>query len=137
CEPNASCDMIDPRMFKTYVKPALIRIAEELKGLKVLHICGKVGPIIQDMADCGFDGISIEEAIDVKRIKNLIGDVKILGYIQSKNLALNTPNAIKEEVKKALQSGVDLLEAGEGILLPTPLDNIRAMVEVVKEWKID
>ena len=135
CEPNASCDMIDPRMFKTYVKPALTRITDELGGLKVLHICGKVGPIIQDMVDCGFDGISVEEPLDIRRIKPLIGDVKILGGVQSKNLALNTPSSVREEVKKALEAGFDLIEAGEGILLPTPLDNIKAMVETVKEWK--
>jgi len=135
CEPNASCDMIDPRMFKTYVKPALTRITDELEGLKVLHICGKVGPIIQDMADCGFDGISIEEPLDIRKIRPLIGDVKILGNVQSKNLALNTSDAVREEVKKVLGAGVDLVEAGEGILLPTPLDNVKAMVETVKEWK--
>ncbi|MCP8313688.1 MAG: MtaA/CmuA family methyltransferase [archaeon] len=135
CEPNASCDMIDPRMFKIYVKPALMRIAEELKGLRVLHVCGKVGPIIEDMAECGFDGISIEEPLNIGKIKPMVGGVKILGNIQSKNLALNTPDAVKEETKKALEAGVDLLEAGEGILLPTPLDNIKAMVETVKEWK--
>ncbi|MCP8316250.1 MAG: hypothetical protein H3Z51_05220 [archaeon] len=87
------------------------------------------------MADCGFDGISIEEPLNIGKIKPIVGDVKILGNVQSKNLALATPNAIKEETKKALEAGVDLLEAGEGILLPTPLNNIKAMVETVKEWK--
>ncbi|MGQ9468563.1 MAG: uroporphyrinogen decarboxylase family protein [Nitrososphaerales archaeon] len=135
CEPNASCDMIEPRMFKSYVEPALTRITEELEGLKVLHICGKVGPIIQDMADCGFDGISIEEPLDIRRIKPIVGNVKILGNVQSKNLALGTPDAVREEARKALEAGVDLIEVGEGILLPTPLDNIKAMVEAVKGWK--
>jgi [methyl-Co(III) methanol-specific corrinoid protein]:coenzyme M methyltransferase len=135
-EPTASCDLISPKMFKDYVKPALIKIAEELRGLRVLHICGKAGPIIQDMVDCGFDGISIEEAVDISKIKPIVGDVKILGNISSKNtLLFGTPEAVKEETIKALEAGADLLEPGCGITPLTPLENIKAMVEVVEEWE--
>ncbi|MEM3584046.1 MAG: MtaA/CmuA family methyltransferase, partial [Nitrososphaerales archaeon] len=64
-EPSASGDLISPKMFKEFVKPALTKIANELKGIRLLHICGKAGPIIQDMVECGFDGISVEEAVDI------------------------------------------------------------------------
>ncbi|MEM3437701.1 MAG: uroporphyrinogen decarboxylase family protein [Nitrososphaerales archaeon] len=98
-------------------------------------MCGKAGPIIQDMVECGFDGISVEEAVDISKIKPIVGDVKILGNVSSKGKMLfGTPEEVKEEALKALNAGVDLLEPGCGISPPAPLDNIRAMVEALKEW---
>jgi len=136
-DPSASGDLISPKMFKEFVKPALTRIADELKGIRLLHICGKAGPMIPDMVECGYDGISIEEAVDVKKIKPIAQakDVKILGNVSSKgNMIFGTPDDVKEETLKALEAGVDLLEPGCGISPPAPLGHIKAMAEALKEW---
>jgi len=134
-EPTASGDLISPKMFKQFAKPALTRVADELKGIRLLHICGNATPMIADMAECGYDGISIEEAVDISKIKALVGDVKILGNVSSKGaMVMGKPEAVKQETFKALDAGVDLLEPGCGISLPAPLDNVKAMVEAAKEW---
>jgi len=137
-DPVAAPDLISPRMFKDIAKPALEKIADELDGIKVLHICGKTQPIVAEMADCGYHGISIEEAVDVAAAKPLVGDVKILGNVSSKGtLLFGTPEDVKAEAKKCIEAGVDLLEPGCGIAPPTPLANVKAFVEAAKEfgWK--
>jgi [methyl-Co(III) methanol-specific corrinoid protein]:coenzyme M methyltransferase len=129
-EPVASASLISPKMFKEFAKPALIRVAEELGGIRVLHICGNALPMIPDMVETGFDGISIEEDVDVAKIKPLVGDVKILGNVSSKGaLVMGDPNQVEDESRKALEAGVDLLEPGCGISPITPIDNIKAMVK--------
>lgn len=134
-DPTASPDLISPDMFKQFAKPALMRIAEELKGLKVLHICGDANAIIKDMAECGYHGISIEEAVDIKRAKSIVGDVKILGNVSSKKtLFMGSPEEVKEEARKAIEDGVDLLEPGCGFAPGSPLANIKAMVEAAIEY---
>jgi len=118
--------------------PALIRLAEGLKGIKVLHICGNATGIVPYMAKCGYHGISVEEAVDVARIKSLVGNVKILGNVSSKKtLLFGSPENVKEEARRAIEAGVDLLEPGCGIASLTPLANIKALVEAAKEygWK--
>lgn len=130
-EPVASADMISPKMFKEFVKPALAKIAEELGGIRVLHICGNASPIIPDMVETGFDGISIEEGVEIAKIKPLVGDVKILGNVSSKaTLAVGNPNRVETEARRALEAGVDLLEPGCGISPITSIDNIKALVKV-------
>lgn len=134
-DPTASGDLISPKMFKEFAKPALIKVADELKGIRLLHICGNAFPMIKDIIECGFDGISIEEAVDISKVKPIAGDVKILGNVSSKgHMVMGNPDQVKEETLKALEAGVDLLEPGCGISLPAPLDNVKAMAEALCEW---
>jgi [methyl-Co(III) methanol-specific corrinoid protein]:coenzyme M methyltransferase len=137
-DPVASPNLISPDMFREFAMPALIRLAEGLKGIKVLHICGNATGIVPYMAKCGYHGISVEEAVDVARIKSLVGNVKILGNVSSKKtLLFGSPENVKEEARRAIEAGVDLLEPGCGIASLTPLANIKALVEAAKEygWK--
>lgn len=134
-EPTASPELISPEMFREFVKPYLTRIAESLGGLKVLHICGDSTKIIKDMAECGYHGISIEEAVDLKWAKSIVGDVKILGNVSSKKtLWMGKPEDVKKETIKAIEAGADLIEPGCGIPPIAPLANVRAMVEAVLEY---
>ena len=90
---------------------------------------------VPDMAESGFDGISLEEAVNIANIKNLVGDVKILGNVSSKKtLVFGTPAEVKAEAINAIQAGVDLLEPGCGISSITPLANVKAFVEAAKEY---
>jgi [methyl-Co(III) methanol-specific corrinoid protein]:coenzyme M methyltransferase len=129
-DPVASPDLIRPSMFNDFAKPALIKLADSLNGTKVLHICGNTELIVPDMAECGYHGISIEETVDIAKSKSMVGDVKILGNVSSKEtLLFGSPEEVKAEAKKAIEAGVDLLEPGCGIAPPTPLANVKAFVD--------
>jgi len=132
-DPTASSDLISPASFKQFVKPALTKIAKNLGGPRLLHICGGTEVIIPDMAETGFDGISIDEAVDVATMKPLVGTTKILGNVSSKStLVFGSPEDVKKETRRALESGVDFLEPGCGFSPMTPIDNIKAMVDAVR-----
>lgn len=132
-DPMASLNLISPNMFMEFAQPALTKVANNLGGIRVLHICGRTEKIIPHMVETGFDGISIEE--DIARIKPLVGDVKILGNVSSKDtLFRGSPEEVKDEVRKALVDGVDLLEPECGFSPITPLKNIKAMVEARDEF---
>ncbi|NIO36367.1 MtaA/CmuA family methyltransferase [Candidatus Bathyarchaeota archaeon] len=133
-DPTASPELIGPVFFKQFVKPALTQIAESLGGPRLLHICGGAEGSVPDMAETGFDGISVDSSVDVARMKPLVGEVKVLGNVSSKStLVFGSPDDVKKEARKALKSGVDFLEPGCGFSPMTPIENIKAMVEEVKE----
>ena len=134
-DPVASPDLIRPSMFQDFAKPALIRLADSLDGIKVLHICGDTNLIISDMVECGYHGISIEETVDIATVKSLAGDVKVLGNLSSKEtLLFGTQEAVKAEAKSAIDAGVDLLEPACGIAPLTPLANVIAFVKAAQEF---
>ena len=132
-DPTASLELISPAMFRDFAKPALIEVANSLGGIKVLHICGRTDKIIPDMAEIGFEGISIEQE-DLAALKPLVADTKILGNVSSKKtLPFGSPEDVKAEAKRALKAGADLVEPSCGIPTITPIANMKALVEAVKE----
>jgi [methyl-Co(III) methanol-specific corrinoid protein]:coenzyme M methyltransferase len=154
-DPTAAPELIDPLQFKTMVKPRLEDLAVQINTNKVLHICGSTEPIIKDMAATGFDGLSVEEKVDISRAKEEIkgggktirvggrtmsmggGDKvpKIIGNISSsETLFRGSPDQVEEEVKKVLEAGVDIIAPSCGLAPGSPLKNIKAMVEARNEF---
>jgi [methyl-Co(III) methanol-specific corrinoid protein]:coenzyme M methyltransferase len=130
---DPTAGLIGP-MFKDFAKPYLKRVTDNLRGVKVLHICGRTDKILKDMSETGFDGLSIEVE-DIAVAKSIVGDAKVLGNISSsKTLFFGKPEEVKAEARKALKSSVDLLEPNCGISPVTPLENIKAMVEARNEY---
>jgi len=71
-EPSAAPELIDPLSFRSTIKSRLQYLAGRIKTKKVLHICGASMPIVRDMAECGFDAISIEDKVDIAKAKETI-----------------------------------------------------------------
>jgi [methyl-Co(III) methanol/glycine betaine-specific corrinoid protein]:coenzyme M methyltransferase len=136
-DPVASPDLMSPDSFKNELQPRLQKFSSQVDSVTVLHICGNVSPILKYMADCGFEGLSVEEKIgSIKKAKEVVGDrARLVGNISSPFVLLPGPiDKIKEECKKALTEGVDVLAPGCGIAPMTPLSNIKAMVEARNEY---
>ena len=127
-------EILDRLVERYLLSPYLTDIANNLKGLKVLHICGRTDRILKDIAETGYDGLSLEIE-DIRSMKSIVGNTRILGNVSSqKTLFSGSPEQVKAEAKKALDSGVDLLEPNCGISPTTPLQNIKAMVEARNEY---
>lgn len=136
-DPVASPDLMSPDSFKQYLQPRLQKFSSSVSSVTVLHVCGNVNPILSYMADCGFEGLSVEEKIgSVKKAKEVIGTrARLIGNISSPFTLLPGPvDKIKAESKQALADGVDVLAPGCGIAPMTPLENIKAMVEARNEF---
>jgi [methyl-Co(III) methanol-specific corrinoid protein]:coenzyme M methyltransferase len=136
-DPVASPDLMSPDSFKNELQPRLQRFSSEVNSVTVLHVCGNVSPILNYMADCGFEGLSVEEKVgSIKKAKEVLGDrTRLVGNISSPFVLLPGPvEKIKEESKKALAEGVDVLAPGCGIAPMTPLSHIKAMVEARNEY---
>lgn len=136
-DPVASPDLMSPDSFKNELQPRLKRFSSEVNSVTVLHVCGNVSPILNYMADCGFEGLSVEEKIgSIKKAKEVLGNrARLVGNISSPFVLLPGPvEKIKEECKKALSEGVDVLAPGCGIAPMTPLSHVKAMVEARNEY---
>ena len=128
---------MSPDSFKKFLKARLQKFSSSVNSVTVLHICGNVNLILSDMADCGFEGLSVEEKIgSPKKAKEVIGNrARFVGNIASPFTLLPGPvDKIKAEAKQALADGVDVLAPGCGIAPMTPLENIKAMVAARNEY---
>lgn len=117
-DPVASPDLMSPDSFKNILQSRLQRFSSNVNSVTVLHVCGNVNPILDYMADCGFEGLSVEEKIgSVKKAKEILGDrTRLVGNISSPFTLLPGPvDKIKTEARQALDDGVDVLAPGCGI----------------------
>lgn len=136
-EPLGTPDIVGLTTFRKYIRPALKRIADNLGGIRILHLCGDVEPFIPDIFDIGFDAISVKQSVDIARIKPIVGDVKILGNVESKVvLTHGTVEEVRAVAKKALEAGVNILEPSCGVEALMPLNNIKVLVEEARNYKL-
>jgi uroporphyrinogen decarboxylase len=136
----ASCDVISPKTFERFSYPYLKKVfaAWSAHGIdsKLLHICGDSTNVLNLYADTGADLIEIDHAVDLRVAKERIGDrVAIVGNVHTvTELLQGTPDAVRASAQRCIdQAGAGggfLL--GSGCIVPryTPLENVKAMVEV-------
>lgn len=136
-DPVASPDLMSPDSFKKFLQARLQKFSSSVNSVAILHICGNVNQILSYMADCGFEGLSVEEKIgSPKKAKEVIGNrARFVGNVSSPFTLLPGPvEKIKAEARQALVEGVDVLAPGCGIAPMTPLENIKAMVAARDEF---
>lgn len=139
---------ISKNMFCRFFKPSIKRLVDHAKGfgLKVMyHTCGSVSDIIQDLIDCGVDildpvqvsAVNMEPSVLAERFKNRIA---FHGGINAQTtLLFGTPQKVREEVILAIDTFGPLgyiVSPEQDLIGNIPLDNIDAMFETIREYKV-
>lgn len=134
-EPTASYDMLNQEMFREFALPYLQDIYRVMDNtMKVLHICGNMLPMLDEMAATGADGLSVEEKTDpyeaVKKVNKkaaLIGNVGVV-----KPLLQGTPEDIVIATKRSMDAGFNIISAACGLSALIDRENLLAMTRTVK-----
>lgn len=129
-EPSSSPELINPKAWEKFVKPAIKEIVDRARGPIVLHICGNTDKIISLMCETGVAGISIEEKADMKHAAEIahLKGVKVFGNVSAATTLFNgTREECYRESMAALENGTDFVCPGCGIAPRTPLENILQM----------
>lgn len=142
---------LPPRFFERFVLPYvadMTQLIHSYGGLVRIHSHGKIGRVLDMIAECGADALDPCEAppdgdIELCDIKRQVGEKMCLfGNMQLKMLEHGTPDAIRAEVKKCMDSA----KAGGGyVIMPTaspinmPLrtkteENYRVFIDAALEY---
>lgn len=142
---GASSRFISPNVYREYCLEPARRVTAELKaaGAKVIYHAGENNlAFLKMMVDVGADILSVEGGIDMKTVKDEIGNkVCLIGNIDSINLLWRgTPETIKNHVQRLVREiavkGGYIVSCGEGIPVQTPAENFESMVKSIREsWK--
>ena len=141
CIPDSegSPDLIPPPLFESLILPQHRKLTGKTKGMMILHMCGDATDILEPMATSGFDGISIEEKVNEKYAKQVIGKrACLIGNLSPvTTLLAKSPENVKQEAKMCIEDGVDILAPGCGLAPHTPLTNLNALVEARDEYYLE
>jgi uroporphyrinogen decarboxylase len=141
-EAPASCSLISPKMYRTFVFPYHKQIVDHFKAKKVglgLHICGYADPILEDMVNTGVTNISIDAPTDLaKAVEATRGKAVLIGNLNT-NLFYS---GSRDEMKQAMQNCIDCAPRDSGYILASgcevpaiaPLEKIDWFKELLDEF---
>ena len=138
-DPTSSPELLYPNDFSEFAQPALEDLSAEMETESILHICGNSRPILEEMLDCGFSGISVEEAVDMTEAQQVRAETGaetvMVGNVSTSQTLFSKPvEEVKAEVTQALEKGVHVLAPSCGIAPKSPLANLKAFVEARDEF---
>ena len=140
-EAPASCSLISPKMYRTFVFPYHKQIVDHFKAKKVglgLHICGYADPILKDIVDTGVTNISIDAPTDLaKAVEATRGKAVLIGNLNT-NLFFS---GSRDQMKQAMINCIDSAPRDSGYILASgcevpaiaPLEKIDWFKELVDE----
>lgn len=135
-EMGACEDVLSPSIFASVIRPHLERVLAAIESPKVLHICGDTNIIIEHMAQCGADAISVDQKNHLAESRQKVGtETILLGNINPFNvLTMGTPEDVDKEVKQIIASGADAVWPGCDIWPTVPWQNMEALVAATRKY---
>jgi uroporphyrinogen decarboxylase len=137
---------MSPKNYKTYVLSWLQKICETAHkgGIQViLHSCGDIYQIFEEIINCGVDAIHPLEPTtanpdyDIFKLNEKFGDkICFVGNVSPQDLADKEPIEIKNYTKKLIQQiapgGGLIISSGHSINPAVKLENFLAMREIIE-----
>ena len=140
---------ISPKMYREFLKPRHSRLwkrAKELADVKVmLHSCGGLRPLMNDLIDAGLDTTNPIQTsckgMEPTGLKRDFGDRLCLwggGCDTQTMLPLGTPEEVRQHVLERLEilapGGGFVFQQVHNILANVPPENIVAMFDAIREF---
>jgi len=135
-EMGAGGDILSPRMFKALIRPHLEQIISAIESPKVLHICGDTNDIIDQMASCGADAVSVDHKNRIAESRQKLGpDALIFGDIDGFGVMVEgIPADVDKAVKETITNGVNAVWPGCDIWPTAPGENMEMLVAATHKY---
>ena len=135
-EMGAGGDILSPRMFGLLIRPHLERIFAAIESPKILHICGDTDIVVDQMALCRADAISVEQKNHVAESRKKLGpDALIFGNVDAYSVMVRgKPEDVENAVKEAIANGVDAIWPGCDIWPTVPKENMEALMAATQRY---
>lgn len=133
-EMGGTSDVMSPKSFRSLIKPHVARIIAEMPRPAVLHICGDTNAIIQDMADCGADAVSVDQKNNLIETRQKLGPKAIIlgNFDPVKVLHKGNPADVGAAVLECIKNGADAVWPGCDLWPEVSAENMAAMVQAFK-----
>ncbi|MBK9210413.1 MAG: hypothetical protein IPL71_19865 [Anaerolineales bacterium] len=121
---------IGPGKYEQFVLPAEKLLIEKLPEPNVLSVCGNVTGSLNLLAQTGAGAISLDQTVDLAAARLALRDTLLFGNLDPVETLFRGDDAeIRESIVRAKDAGVDAVWPGCDLVIRTPIQNIKYMVE--------
>lgn len=118
-EAPASCSLISPKIYRSFVAPYHKQIVDHFKEKKVgtgLHICGYTDPILEDIVATGVTNISIDAPSNLARAVEVTrGKAVLIGNVDTGLFFSGS----RQDMAQAVKNCLDVAPTDSGYILAT------------------
>src|SRR5262245_17283075 len=133
---HATGDLVSGEYYKRYLQELHTEFAEEIPIPIVLHICGRTVDRMGYIAETGMAAFHYDSKNDPAESMEVVdGRISLVGNVNNpETLFARGPEEVREEVRKNLEAGVQMIGPECAIPLQTPIENLLAIRDAVLEW---
>lgn len=136
---DAAASVLGPEIYREWILPYERKYFYEIRkcgAIGRLHICGDIGPLLDDIRTCGADIIDVDWMVDFRTAREKLGDVAFVcgNFDPVRVVQDGTPEIIAQAVNECLEAGGEqcIIMAGCEIPRDTPHANLRAVAETLE-----
>lgn len=133
---HATGDLVSGEYYNRYLRDMHIEFAETLKGPLILHICGRTVDRMEYIAQTGMAAFHYDSKNDPAESMAIVKNrISLVGNINNpETLFSKGPDAVRQEVYKNLDAGVQLVGPECAIPLQTTIENLKEIPKAVRDW---
>lgn len=133
---HATGDLVSGEYYRRYLRDIHIEFAERIPGPIILHICGKTTDRMPAIAETGMAAFHFDSKNTPEDAMAAVGGgIRLVGNVNNpETLYSKGPDAVRAEVTRLLEAGVQMVGPECAIPLQTPLENLRAIRLTVEAW---
>ncbi len=136
-DPSATGEILGKKNFEEFMIPMYKKISKAVhrRGVKIiLHICGKSKSILESLNESGADALSFDSVVGIKQAKEIL-KAPIMGNVSTQLLDQGEGSAIKLHTQTVIKDGTSIVSPACGLAMSTPVKNLKAMTDAVKNKK--
>jgi [methyl-Co(III) methanol-specific corrinoid protein]:coenzyme M methyltransferase len=117
--------------FREFVLPALTDLLAAFDAPRVLSICGDIGASLPEIGQLPIDALSIDQSTDPRAARAALPkQMRLFGNLDPvATLSAGNPDSVRAARDRAFASGADAVWPGCDLHLPTPLQNLQALID--------
>lgn len=134
---HATGDLVGPKVYKDFLLPVHQEVTARINGPLILHICGKTIDRLSDIAQAGFQAFHFDSKNNTVEAQQIAiqSNLLLTGNINNPDVLYSgTPDDVKNMVREAAKAGVEIISPECAVPLRTPNENLKAIVEGVREF---
>lgn len=133
---HATGDLVSGEYYKRYLQELHQEFAEEIPIPIILHICGRTVDRMGYIADTGMAAFHYDSKNEPEESMEAVeGKISLVGNVNNpQTLYAKGADEVREEVRRNLEAGVQMVGPECAIPLQTPIESLRAIREAVFEY---
>lgn len=135
-DPSGTGEILGPKYFREFAVTYLNKLLDGLQAEKmgtIVHICGQMNQVYKEVNDVRSDALSFDSIVSLKDARANLGDRILMGNVSTYTLEFGEPDKVKTLTRNCVKNGTNIISPACGLGMKSPLRNVQAILEGLKE----